>query len=101
MSQEWRAELSADHGARVRRYTPSLATQTATIRVSRTTHDLLAAQAQRRGLSVAALLANMAHERELTAIWESEREAARVDARNPTAHLEDQSWDALAADGLE
>ena len=78
-----------------------MAGQTATIRVSRSTHELLATQARQRGTSVAALLAEMARERERAAIWESERQARRVDASNREVHREEQDWDAVAADGLE
>jgi len=41
-----------------------MTSETATIRVSRPVRDLLAAQARRRGISLAALLAEVAHERE-------------------------------------
>lgn len=78
-----------------------MASQTATIRVSRPTRDLLAAQARQRGLSVAALLAKIAREQQTAAMWESERQAARIDATNPEAKTEEQDWDAVASDGVE
>jgi len=77
-----------------------MATETSTIRVSRATRDLLAHQARERGVSVAALLAEIAHERRREAIWRSEREAERVDARNAEAQAELREWDATLEDGL-
>lgn len=78
-----------------------MAVETATIRVTRATRDLLAAQARERGLSLAALLAEIADEREWEAIWESEREASRLDASNPEALAELQEWEATLEDGLD
>jgi hypothetical protein len=45
-----------------------MATETATIRVARTTRDRLAEQARSRGISLAALLSEMAREHEIEAI---------------------------------
>jgi antitoxin MazE7 len=50
------------------------ANETATIRVSRRTRDLLTEQARERGVSVAALLGEIARELEAEAIWGSEPE---------------------------
>ena len=75
--------------------------RTATIRVSRPTHDLLASQARDRGLSIAALLAEIAREREASAIWESERVAVGLDSRNRQVSSEEQVWDEAIADGVE
>lgn len=77
-----------------------MASETATIRVTRETRDLLAAQAAERGLSVAALLADIADERRRQAMWRSEREAGRIDARNPDAQGEVRDWEATLEDGL-
>ena len=57
-----------------------MTTETATIRVARSTRDLLAKQALAKGMSLASLLADVAHEREAQLIWSSEREASRLDA---------------------
>ena len=58
--------------------------ETATIRVTRDTRDLLAEQARARGVSLAALLGEIARERETEAIWESERQARRLEAGEQT-----------------
>ncbi len=76
-------------------------TETATIRVARSTRDLLATQAQDRGVSLAALLAEIARERQTAAIWRSERAASRADAENPDVASEDRAWEAVLADGLQ
>lgn len=73
---------------------------TTTIRVSRTTRDLLAEQARARGVSLAALLASMAEERRRQAIWDSERRASRIDADDPDAMAETRQWEATLGDGL-
>lgn len=74
--------------------------ETATIRVARGTRDLLAEQARARGISLAALLSEIAREREREAIFESEREAARIDAGSPSALEERRLWEATLEDGI-
>ena len=78
-----------------------MATETSTIRVARTTRDLLAAQAQERGVSVAALLAEIAYERWRETALRSEREASRIDAENPAAQAELREWEATLPDGID
>lgn len=78
-----------------------MASKTATIRVTRETRDLLAEQASERGLSLAALLAEIADERRREAIWRLEREASRIDARSPDAQAEVDDWEATLDDGLD
>jgi hypothetical protein len=78
-----------------------MATETATIRVARTTRDTLAEQARDRGISLASLLADMAREQEIKAIWESERRAACADAQNPDALEEMRLWEATLEDGID
>jgi hypothetical protein len=78
-----------------------MASQTATIRVTRETRDLLAAQASERGLSLAALLAEIADERRRELVWRSEREANRMDARNSDAQVDARDWEATLEDGLD
>jgi hypothetical protein len=51
----------------------------------RVTRDKLAAQARERDMSLAALLAQLAREQELEAIFESERQAVRAEAQSPAA----------------
>ena len=74
--------------------------ETSTIRVTRATRDLLAAQARERGVSLSALLSEMADERRREAIWRSEREASRIDAQSPVAMTEVREWEATLEDGL-
>lgn len=78
-----------------------MASETATIRVKRESRDLLAAQAAERGLSLTALLAEIADDRRRQAIWRSEREASRSDAQHPDAQGELRDWEATLADGLD
>ena len=78
-----------------------MATETATIRVARTTRDQLAEQARSRGVSVAALLAEMAREREIEAIWASERRATLADAQNRAAREEARLWEDTLEDGID
>ncbi|MDQ3630354.1 MAG: hypothetical protein M3417_03570, partial [Actinomycetota bacterium] len=62
-----------------------MATETATIRVTRRTRDLLAEQARARGVSVASMLEQLAREAERELIFQSEREASHADAGVPVA----------------
>ncbi len=75
--------------------------RTSTIRVPRATRDLLAEQARERGISLAALLGEIAEQRRREAIWLSERDAARVDAQNPDAQADVREWEGTLGDGLE
>ncbi len=78
-----------------------MASQTATIRVARETRDVLAEQARKRGVSLAALLGEIAEERRREAAWRSEREANRIDAHSPTAQAEVREWEATLGDGVD
>jgi predicted DNA-binding ribbon-helix-helix protein len=78
-----------------------MATETATIRVARGTRDRLAEQARARGMSLAALLAQIAREREIEEIFASERRAVRLDAQNPAALEEMRLWEATLEDGID
>jgi post-segregation antitoxin (ccd killing protein) len=78
-----------------------MATETSTIRVTRATRDLLAEQARERGVSVAALVGEIAEERRRDAIWRSEHEANRVDERNPDTQAEFREWEGTLEDGLD
>ncbi|MGI8779368.1 MAG: type II toxin-antitoxin system antitoxin MazE7 [Solirubrobacteraceae bacterium] len=69
--------------------------------MTRATRDLLAAQARERGISLAAMLAEIADERRREAVWRSEREANRIDAQNPEAQAEVRGWEATLEDGLD
>ena len=78
-----------------------MATQTSTIRVTRATRDLLAEQARERGVSVAALLGEIAEERRREAIWRSEREANLIDEQNADSQAELREWEGTLEDGLD
>jgi hypothetical protein len=78
-----------------------MAADTATIRVARGTRDLLAEQARARGMSLAALLAEVARERAREAIFESERQAIRADAQSPDVLEEIQLWEITLTDGID
>ena len=78
-----------------------MASDTATIRVTRRTRDLLSEQARERNISIASLLAEIARERELNAAWDSELAASRRDAESQAVATEDQAWEAALADGID
>ena len=75
--------------------------ETTTIRVSKTTRDRLAREAEERGMSLAALLEQIARQAERERIFASEREATRLDALNPDAIAEYELWDEAASDGID
>ncbi|MHC9297113.1 type II toxin-antitoxin system antitoxin MazE7 [Mycobacterium sp. LTG2003] len=77
-----------------------MSTQTTTIRVPTQTRDRLAAQARDRGISIAALLAELASSAEREAFFHAEREAARADAKVRAASEEDRDWDDATGDGV-
>jgi hypothetical protein len=78
-----------------------MAVDTATIRVARETRDRLAEQAHQRGVSISALLAQIAREQELEAIYESERQAILADAQNPEVLEEMRLWESTLEDGID
>jgi hypothetical protein len=78
-----------------------MAVDTATIRVARDTRDLLAEQARERGVSLSALLTEIAREMELEAIFESERRATLADAQNPAVLEEMRLWESTLEDGID
>lgn len=77
-----------------------MSTSTTTIRVSTQTRDLLATQARERGISVAALLADLAADAERQAIFRAEREATRAEAAEQPARDERRAWEAAVGDGI-
>lgn len=81
-------------------YLASMATKTATIRVTRQTRDLLAEQAQARGISLSAMLAELARSAEREAIYRAEREASRADAGDLAVSAEEHDWEATLDDGV-
>lgn len=78
-----------------------MATETSTIRVTRATRDLLAEQARERGVSVAALVGEIAEERRRDAIWRSEYQANRIDEQSPETQAELREWESTLEDGLD
>jgi hypothetical protein len=78
-----------------------MAVETATIRVTRQTRDLLAAEARERGVSLAAMLDALARDMERAAMFRSERDAARADAADPGAREDEAAWNAALADGVD
>jgi hypothetical protein len=77
-----------------------MSTRTTTIRVPIQTRDRLAAQARERGISLAALLADLASSAEREAIFRAERDATRADATILAAREEDRDWGDAIGDGL-
>jgi uncharacterized protein (DUF1778 family) len=78
-----------------------MATDTATIRVTRETRDLLAHQAGERGVSLSAMLTDLAHDVAREAIFRAERDATREDAGLAAAKAEDREWEATLGDGVD
>jgi antitoxin MazE7 len=73
---------------------------TATIRVTRETRDLLAEQARERGMSLSSMLTELACEVAREAVFRSEREAARADAGSREALGEERAWESALGDGV-
>ncbi len=89
-------------GAILRRYPPVLmASETATIRVSRETRDVLAAQARERGQSLAAMLSEIARSGVREEVFRAERDAVRRDAERTTVEAEEREWETAAGDGVD
>jgi len=78
-----------------------MATRTATIRVTRETRDLLARQASERGVSLSAMLSDLAHDVAREGIFRAEREATRMDAGVAAVNAEDHEWEATLGDGVD
>lgn len=64
------------------------------------TRDLLAAQARQRGISLAALLAELAAVAERDAMFHAEREAERRESAAAAIRDEEQDWETTAEDGI-
>jgi predicted DNA-binding ribbon-helix-helix protein len=78
-----------------------MSTPTTTIRVPIQTRDRLATQARQRGVSIAALLAELASRAEHDAIFSAERDSARSDAAARAVGEEDRDWDDASGDGVD
>ena len=77
-----------------------MSTSTTTIRVPVQTRDRLAAQARERGVSIAALLTELAARAEREAIFRAERDSTRAEAALQTVRHENRDWDTTVGDGL-
>jgi len=77
-----------------------MSTSTTTIRVSIQTRDRLAAQARERGISISALLTELASRAERQAIFRAERDATHADAASHAVREEDREWEDTVGDGL-
>ncbi|WP_204801795.1 antitoxin [Mycobacterium riyadhense] len=77
-----------------------MSTPTTTIRVPVRTRDRLAAQARERGVSIAALLTELATRAEQEAIFRAERDATRAEAALQAVRDENRDWDSTVYDGL-
>lgn len=74
---------------------------TATIRVPRKTRDSLAARARTRGISLSALLTELAKQAERADAYRSEREATLKDLESPEALAEYRLWEGTLEDGID
>jgi post-segregation antitoxin (ccd killing protein) len=74
---------------------------TATIRVPRQTRDSLAARARNRGVSLSALLTELAEQAERADAYRSEREATLAEVDDPVALAEYRLWEGTLEDGLD
>jgi post-segregation antitoxin (ccd killing protein) len=74
---------------------------TATIRVPLRTRDSLAARARERGISLSALLTELAEEAERADAYRSEREATLAEADDPVALAEYRLWEGTLEDGID
>lgn len=78
-----------------------MSTPTTTVRVSVQTRDRLAAQARERGISISALLAELAGRVDREAMFSAERAVTRAESAARAVRDEDRDWDAAAADGID
>jgi len=78
-----------------------MSSSTKTIRVPIETRDRLAMQARARGVSIAALLTELATRTEHETILRVEREATRADAEKQAVRDEAAAWDDTLEDGLD
>lgn len=78
-----------------------MSTSSTTVRVSTQTRDRLAAQARARGISISALLADLAAKADREAIFSAEREATRAEAADRAIRDEEHDWADAVADDIE
>ena len=78
-----------------------MSTPTTTIRVTVGTRDRLAAQARERGVSISALLTDLAAQADRHAIFRAERDAEQTEAGDIAARDEAQDWGNATGDGID
>ncbi|MDR0594856.1 MAG: hypothetical protein LBG60_16730 [Bifidobacteriaceae bacterium] len=78
-----------------------MSTATTTIRVDRRVHQVLTERAGQRGLTVAALVAELAERDRRAGMIASELEARAADAANPEARAELELWGQTLGDGID
>lgn len=78
-----------------------MSTPTTTVRVSVRTRDRLAAQARERGLSISALLTELADRADRQAMFSAEREATRAESAARAVREEDRDWATVTDDGFD
>lgn len=78
-----------------------MSTESTTVRVSLRTRDRLAAQARERGVSISALLEELAAGADREAIFRAERQATRAEAGNESVREAEGDWADAAADGID
>ncbi len=78
-----------------------MSTSTTTVRVSVQTRDRLAAQARERGVSISALLAELAGRADREAMFSAEREATLAESAARATSDEDRDWADTTADGID
>jgi antitoxin MazE7 len=78
-----------------------MSSDTATIRVPRQTRDRLAARAHERGISLSALLTELADRAERADAYKSEREATLADLKSPEALAEYRLLEGSLEDGID
>lgn len=78
-----------------------MAPDMSTIRVPTPTRDKLAAQARQRGISIAALLEDLAAQAERQAAFAAERKATLADAEMSEVQDEDLDWDDTTGDAIK
>ena len=77
-----------------------MSTESTTVRVSLRTRDRLAAQARERGVSISALLEELAAGADREAIFRAERQATCAEAGTQSVREEAWDWADAAADGI-
>lgn len=77
-----------------------MSTETTTVRVLLRTRDRLAAQARERGISISALVEELAAGADREAIFRAERVATRAEAGNLAIRQDEDAWADAAADDI-